>query len=121
MEACGEEKLPGGEVVLVSGSDVLELDLVMPVASLSLSMRCRYELAQNKPAFRAESMTQLEMRIRKANHAPFEPRTSSKLKSAVKKALTVDAAERPSAATVTRNLIDTYHLTLAAADHLPDD
>ena len=49
-----------------------------------------FELIHNKVAFRGESMTQLNMRIRKANHAPFKADMHAKIKHAVKRALTVD-------------------------------
>lgn len=73
-----------------------------------------YELVHNKIAFRGESMAQLHIRIRKAAHSPFAPETSSKAKGVIKKALTVDVAERADAATITRSLIDAYHLDVVA-------
>ena len=77
-----------------------------------------YELVANRNAFRAESMTQLHSRIRKANITPFAQSTSAKIKRAVTKALTVDVSDRPDAAAVTRGLIDSLNLTIAAADGL---
>ena len=77
-----------------------------------------FELVHNKVAFRAESIAQLNMRIRKANHAPLNPNVSPKLKHAIKRALTVEVAERPDAATIARGLVDGFKLTLAAADAL---
>ena len=77
-----------------------------------------FELIHNKVAFRGESMTQLNMRIRKANHAPFKADMHAKIKHAVKRALTVDVSERPTAATITKALVDGFRLTIAAADLL---
>ena len=69
-----------------------------------------YELLHSKPAFRAESIAQLNMRIRKANHAQYNPNVSKKAQAIIKKGLTVDVGERPEAAALTRQMIDVYQL-----------
>lgn len=69
-----------------------------------------YELMHNKVAFRGDSMAQLHTRIRKGAHNPFAPSVSGRAKAAIKRALVVDAVERPSAHAVTRSLADGYRL-----------
>ena len=80
-----------------------------------------YECVHNKVPFRGDSMAQLNMRIRKGGHAPFNPGTSSKVKHAVKRMLMVEVGERVTAAAVTRALVEGYGLTFAASDSLMCD
>ena len=72
-----------------------------------------FELVHNKVAFRGDSIAQLNMRIRKSDHTPFNSGTSSKIKHAVRRMLTVEVGERVTAATVTRALVERFGLTLA--------
>ena len=69
-----------------------------------------YELLHSKPAFRAESITQLNNRIRRANFAHFNPGITKRAHNFVKRSLTVDVNERPTAATLTRVLVEGYKL-----------
>ena len=73
-----------------------------------------YELLHNRVAFRAESIAQLHIRIRKALHAHFAPGISAKAKTAIKKAFTIDANERVDAITITRSLIEGFNLHIEA-------
>lgn len=74
-----------------------------------------YELLHSKPAFRAESIAQLNTSIRRANHAQFNPNVTKRARALIKKGLTVDVAERPDAAAITRALIEGYSLKLTDA------
>ena len=67
-----------------------------------------YELMHSKPAFRAESIAQLNTCIRRANHAQFNQKVSKAARAIIKRAFTLDASERPDAATLTQSLIETY-------------
>ena len=69
-----------------------------------------YELMHSKCAFRAESITQLNSRIRRANHAAFNPGVSKAARALIKKGLTVDVAERPDAAALTKGIIEAYSI-----------
>lgn len=69
-----------------------------------------YELIHSKPAFRAESIAQLNTRIRKANFAPFNKECSRKIQSIVKRGLTVAVDERPDAASLTKSIIEAFQL-----------
>ena len=77
-----------------------------------------YELVHNKVAFRGDSIAALNSRIRKGDHTPFNPGTSSKIKHAVKRMLTVEVGERVTAAALTLALIERFSLTIAASDSL---
>lgn len=63
-----------------------------------------YELLHNRPAFRAETMSQLHTRILRASLEAFRPAASPRARSAVRRMLAVDAAERPSAERATERL-----------------
>jgi len=68
-----------------------------------------YELLHNRPAFRAESMQMLNLRILKGSHEKFAE-TSSKSKSLIRKLLVTDASDRPSANAATRLIREAYDL-----------
>ena len=75
-----------------------------------------FELLHGRVAFRGQSMAELNMRIRKANHQPFRQELGGKGRGAIKRALTVAVEERPSAAELTRQLVREYALKVPAAD-----
>ena len=75
-----------------------------------------FELLHGKVAFRGQSMAELNMRIRKANHQPFRQELGGKGRGAIKRALTVAVEERPSAAELTRQLVREYALKVPAVD-----
>jgi len=63
-----------------------------------------FELVHNRLAFRGDNMAQLQVRILRGSHQAFPSSTSSRVRTAVKRMLTVDVSERPSAERVTRAL-----------------
>ena len=73
-----------------------------------------YELMHNKPAFRAQSLTELNVRICKAKHEQWATSVSGLMRSIIKKALTVSVSERASAETFVELLNNGY------ANHPPD-
>lgn len=75
-----------------------------------------YELLHNRHAFRGDSMPALNTRIMKGAHMPFDAKLGKPSKAAVRKALTVDADERPPAARVAKLLRDAHHI--AAPPHV---
>ena len=74
-----------------------------------------YELMHNKPAFRAQSLAELNVRILKAKHEQYDPRlgVSGLMRGIIKKALTVTVSERASAETFVELLEKGY------APHVP--
>ena len=56
------------------------------------------------------------MRIRKANHQAFRQDLGGKSKGAIKRFLTVDVEQRPSAAEQTRQLVKDFSLKVPAID-----
>ena len=65
-----------------------------------------YELLHSKAAFRAESLTQLNSKIRKAMHAQFDSEVSKPMRAIIKRSLTVTVAQRPDAAAVAASLAE---------------
>ena len=56
-----------------------------------------FELMQGRPAFRAASMAELNIRILKGSHEKYNHAVSAPMKSLLKRALTVEVGERVSA------------------------
>jgi hypothetical protein len=60
-----------------------------------------YELLHNRPAFRAQSLPELNIRILKCSHEQISPIVSSQMRALIKKAFVVDPAERSRAKDIT--------------------
>lgn len=69
-----------------------------------------YELTHNKPPFRAESIASLNVRILKGNHDECSTKLSKEGRAIIRRLLTVDVAERPSARHATEIVREAYAL-----------
>ena len=65
-----------------------------------------HALLHSKAAFRAESLTQLNSKIRKAMHAQFDSEVSKPMRAIIKRSLTVTVAQRPDAAALAASLAE---------------
>lgn len=69
-----------------------------------------YELLHNRPPFRAESIQQLNVKILKCQYHEMSSTVSTRMKVIVRRLLTLDVAERPSAATALQVVQEAYSL-----------
>lgn len=115
--AVNHKERPNGRLRTVCGSPaymapeiVVQKPYLGPPVDVWALANFVYELIHSKPAFRAESIAQLNTRIRKANHSQFGPNVTRKAQSLIKRGLTVDVAERPDARSFTKSIIETFGL-----------
>jgi len=63
-----------------------------------------FEMVHNRLAFRGDNIAQLNVRIMRGSHQAFPSSTSSRVRAAIKRMLTVDVPERPCAERITKAL-----------------
>ena len=71
-------------------------------------------MVHNRLAFRGDNMAQLHTRIIRGSHTAFPSSTSQRVRTAIKRMLTVEVAERPPAERVVHALEVNFGLAQAA-------